>query len=251
MNPIGGYIGLFQPPLLDRSRSHRCSIYCITGQDHQSLVIIPLVPNFFEDAYIAARKSCYQSIELILPALDMIFVSDAFLLFHEVHTKLQKKMNIYCSNVPQLVITDEFSSYVHRIIDSPVVFGEWNTDTDLNPNGHFPLTVEFPQLYRPIARSASDIYVCTEEKRILFCVYMSQDKLTHIDTSDVRDQFDEIHLPFVKTIYGGLKYFEIKKAASSGLLPKLRAYGFQTEEEATLCKSTGGHLGEVRFNDFV
>jgi len=210
-----------------------------------------LVPNFFEDAYIAARKSCYQDIELILPALDMVFVSDAFLLFHEVHTKLQKKMNIYCSNVPQLVITDEFTSYVHRAIDYPIIFGEWNQNTDLNPIGHFPLSIEFPTSYKPLTRSASDIYVCTETKRILFCVYMNQEKLQYLDTTEMADRFDEIHIPFTKNLYGGLKYFEIKKAVSAKLLPKLRAYGFQNEEELMLCKSTGCHIGEVRINDFV
>ena len=79
MKTVSGYLGLFQPPHLDHTWHN--SVYCITGNDHRDLAIIPLVPNFFEDAFLAARKSCYQNIELFLPALDMIFVSDAYLLF--------------------------------------------------------------------------------------------------------------------------------------------------------------------------
>lgn len=249
MKTVSGYLGLFQPPRLDHTWHN--SVYCITGNDHRDLVIIPLVPNFFEDAFLAARKSCYQNIELVLPALDMIFVSDTFLLFYEVHTKLQKKMNIYCSNLPQLVVTDEFTSYVHRVEEGSVVFGEWNQSTDLNPIGHFPMTVEFPSMFRPVTRSASDILISTEDKRCLFCVYTNMEKLRYLDSNEMADKFDEIHIPFTKNLYGGMKYFEVRKSISGRLLPKLRAYGFQTVEEAELCRSTGGHLGEVKLNGFV
>ena len=80
---------------------------------------------------------------------------------------------------------------------------------------------------------------------------MNPEKLKFFDSDEMADKFDEIHIPFVKNIYGGMKYFEVRKAASGRILPKLRAYGFQTVEEAELCRSTGGHLGEVQINAFV
>lgn len=250
MDLISGYIGLFQPPLITRTGTHRCSVYCIKSEDARSLIIIPLMPNYFEDAYLAARKSCYQNIYVLLPALDMVFVSDTYLLFYEIHNKLQKNFHVFCANKPQLIVTDEFSSYVHRV-DEPIILGEWNKTTDLSQVGDFPVSFEFPSDYKPLTRSAYDIYVTTESKRILFCVYMTPAKLEMLGSDEMHERYDEIHIPFIKNIYGGMKYFEVHRDASARLLPKLRAYGFQTQEEIQLCASMGYKTGEVRINDFV
>ena len=109
MKNIYGYLGLFQPPL----NGYKSAIYCVATPDKRNLVMIPLVSNFFETAYSVAKEPEYQRIFLVLPSLDMLLVSDAYLFFYEIAKNLNKKVEIFCNDKPQIPITDEFYSHVH------------------------------------------------------------------------------------------------------------------------------------------
>lgn len=242
MNNLCGYVGLFQPPL----NGGKSSIYCVATPDMKSLVIVPLVSNYFETAYLIARDPKYQRIFVVLPSLDMLLVSDAYLFYYEVGKLLNKKVEFFCNDKPQIPITDEFYTHVHVYsTDKTFQFTEYMNDDEF-----FDIKVEFRNKYRPISRSSTDIYLSTNNKRIYFCMYMSENKLKDLQTSEEIDYMDEIHMPFMKNFYGGLTYVEVRRKISARYLPKLYAFGFASTEEANLCK-TIGKTGEVMYYDFV
>ena len=104
MKNLCGYLGLFQPPL----NGYMSSIYCVATPDKRNLVMVPLVANFFETAYSVAKEPEYQRIFLVLPSLDMLLISDAYLFYYEIAKKLNKKVEIFCNDKPQIPVTDEF-----------------------------------------------------------------------------------------------------------------------------------------------
>lgn len=238
-----GYLGLFQPPL----NGYKSAIYCVATPDKRNLVMIPLVSNFFETAYSVAKEPEYQRIFLVLPSLDMLLVSDAYLFFYEIAKNLNKKVEIFCNDKPQIPITDEFYSHVHVYsMDKTFQFTEY-----LNNDENFDIKVEFRSQFRLINRSSADIYISTNGKRILFCEYMNKNKLENLESSGDIDFIDEIHIPFMKNFYGGMNYIETRKNVSPKYLSKFYAFGFASKEEAELCASGVGKFSEVRYNDFV
>ena len=121
----------------------------------------------------------------------------------------------------------------------------------LNNDENFDIKVEFKTHFRPINRSAADIYISTNEKRILFCEYMGKSKLDYLTDSGDIDFIDEIHMPFMKNYYGGMNYIETRKSVAPRYLSKFYAFGFASKEEAELCASGVGKFSEVKYNDFV
>ena len=243
MKNMCGYLGLFQPPL----NGYKSAIYCVATPDKRNLVMIPLVSNFFETAYSVAKEPEYQRIFLVLPSLDMLLVSDAYLFFYEIAKNLNKKVEIFCNDKPQIPITDEFYSHVHVYsMDKTFQFTEY-----LNNDENFDIKVEFRSQFRLINRSSADIYISTNGKRILFCEYMNKNKLENLESSGDIDFIDEIHIPFMKNFYGGMNYIETRKNVSPKYLSKFYAFGFASKEEAELCASGVGKFSEVRYNDFV
>lgn len=242
MKNLCGYLGLFQPPL----NGNKSSIYCVTTPDMKNLVMIPLVSNFFETAYSVAKDPKYQRIFMVLPALDMLMMSDAYLFFYEIYKLLNKNVEFFCNDKPQIPITDEFYTHVHVYsTDKTFQFTEYMNDDEF-----FDIKVEFRNKYRPINRSSADIYLSTNNKRIYFCMYMNENKLKELQNSEEINYMDEIHFPFMKNFYGGLTYTEVRRKISPKYLSKFYAYGFSSTEEASLCK-TIGKTGEVRYYDFV
>ena len=243
MNNICGYLGLFQPPL----NGYMSSVYCVATPDMKNLVMIPLVSNFFETAYKVAREPKYQRIFMVLPSLDMQLISDAYLFFYEVGKLLNKSVEFFCNDKPQIPITDEFYSHVHVYeCDNTFQFTEY-----MNSDAYFDIKIDYKSKFKPITRPANDIFISTNGKRILFCEYMSKAKLKDLRASGDIEFIDEIHLPFMKNPYGGLNYIETKQMISPKYLSKLYAFGFATKEEAELCTSGVGKISEVKYNDFI
>ena len=243
MKNLCGYLGLFQPPL----NGFKSSIYCVATPDKRNLVMIPLVSNFFETAYSVAKDPKYQRIFLVLPSLDMLYVSDAHLFFYEISKSLDKKVEIFCNDKPQIPVTDEFYSHVHVYsLDKVFQFTDY-----MNKDEFFDFKIEYRTKFRPINRSAADIYISTNGKRILFCEYMNEVKLKDLQNSEDIDFIDEIHMPFMKNFYGGMNYIDTRKSISPKYLSKLYAFGFASKEEAELCASGLGKYSEVKYNDFV
>ena len=243
MKNLCGYLGLFQPPL----NGYKSSIYCVATPDRRNLVMIPLVSNFFETAYSIVKDPKYQRIFMVLPTIDMLLVSDAYLFYYEVAKLLNKKVEFFCNDKPRIPITDEFYSHTHiYAVDNTFQFTDY-----LNNDEFFDIKVEYRTKFRPMNRSVADIYISTNGKRILFCQSMTDPKLKDLQTSGDIDLIDEIHMPFMKNFYGGMNYIETRKKISPKYLSKLFAFGFASKEEANLCASGVGKISEVKYHDFV
>ena len=243
MKNLCGYLGLFQPPL----NGYKSSIYCVATPDKRNLVMIPLVANFFETAYSIAKDPKYQRIFMVLPAIDTLLVSDAYLFYYEIGKLLNKKVEFFCNDKPRIPITDEFYTHVHvYAVDKTFQFADY-----LNNDEFFDIKIEYRSKFRPMNRSAADIYISTNDKRILFCQYMSEVKLKDLQESGDIEVIDEIHIPFMKNFYGGMNYVDTRKAISPRYLSKLYTFGFASKEEAMLCSSGLGKYSEVKYNDFV
>lgn len=243
MNNLCGFIGLFQPPL----HGFKSTIYCVTTPDRRNLVMVPLVPNFFESAYSVAKDPKYQRIFMVLPSLDMQFVSDAYLFYYEISRLLDKQVEFFCCDKPQIPITDEFYSHVHvYATDKTFQFTEY-----LNDDEYFDIKLEYRTKNRPITRNAADIYLSINGKRVFLCEYMSEAKLKGLEESQEIDYMDEIHMPFMKNPYGGLTYIETKRKISPRYLQKLYAFGFASEAEAKFCTSGVGKIGEVIYDGLI
>lgn len=243
MDNVCGFLGLFQPPL----NGYKSAIYCVATPDMRNLVMVPLVPNFFETAYSVAEDPKYQRIFMVLPSLDMQLISDAYLFYYEVGKLLNKKVEFFCNDKPQIPVTDEFYTHVHVYsIDKTFQFTDY-----LNDDEYFDIKVDYRTQYRPINRSAADIYISTNGTRILFCEYMSEKKLNALQESPEIEYIDQIYMPFMKNFYGGLTYIEARKLISPRYISKLYAFGFANKQEVKLCASINGKIGDRKYDDFV
>lgn len=243
MNNLCGFLGLFQPPL----NGDKSSIYCVATPDMRALIMVPLVPNFFETAYSVAREPKYQRIFVVLPSLNMQFISDAYLFYYEIGKLLNKKIEFFSSTKPRIPITENFYSHIHICNDNK----SFHLTDYMNMDEDFNIKIDFRNKYPPLNSTASDIFLSTNGNRVLFCNYMSEAKLKDLEKSNEIEYIDKIYMPFMKNLYGGLNYIEIKKLISARYISKLHAFGFASKTEAEWCASGVGQMGEVRYDDFV
>lgn len=230
MKNCHGYIGIFDPFAIDYSKT----IYCVSSPDCRNLVMIPLVPNFFETAYKFACKPKFQRIFMVLPSLDMLYVSAAYLFYYKIEKVLGKQVEFFCPFKPQIPVTDEFYSHVHVSGDrEEIQFTKY-----LTLDESFDIKMEYrayPHM-KAINRSVADIYLSTNDKRILFCMWMDENKLKTLTDIEV---IDEIHMPYLANLYGGMIYVQTRKSISPAHVSKLYAYGFSSETEINMCEMIG------------
>ncbi len=258
MSILNGYAGLWSFPLnnqLDKPANasyipNRSSVYCVTSMNKRDLIMVPLVPNFFETAYTIARNTAYQKIYILMPSCDAIFISDLYILYYKLHTVLNKDVEIFCAEYPDISVTDDFISHVtevgydtqHQITEYP--------DADYDAE-HCNFLFSFPDDHRPKPRQVSDVSISIGDKTILLCLYVDDIKINDLSTNEMCDLYQEVHIPFDTTIYGGLGYMKARKLASTRLLIRMWTYGFQNDKELELLHMTGNRRGKVIFNDLV
>lgn len=260
---LNGYLGIYQPPFPRflytgtgydsfNELEQNASVYCIASDDLRTLIMIPLVPGFFETAYVVAKQSKYTHIYVIMPSMDMVFISDAYRLYYEIHVVLGKTMDFFCHDRFQILVTDPFYNRVHDLgYDQSYELGP------MIPNHstmNLTATVSFPNGAPTQNRNATDIWISFgsdyQPKTSLYFALSMTEKKADLLLEDL-DLYDEIHMPFVKNIYGGMRYFDARKYGNSIFSNKLFAYGFQSKEEELLLLNTGGKRKEVDFYKFV
>jgi len=62
---------------------------------------------------------------------------------------------------------------------------------------------------------------------------------------DRKDTFDQLHVPYIDTPYGGLTYQEVRTQISQSQISKLYTYGFHDSQSIDDCVSAGGRVGKV------
>lgn len=230
--PLIGYYGLFRPPY-ENGDYYRSTIYCMTNSWNDTLIMIPLVPNFFNDGYNIAKKMSYKKVYIVPPAIDVIYISDIYNLWYELKHHLKKECYILTNNKVGIGTSDEFLSDVIESQSHTIsLFGDKNVNREV-------YTITFDTREMPISRRGSDILVSTWSNtigRIYFANYMTPRKAKRLmDEKTLYHNFDYIHMPYRVNTYGGSTYWEIVKEVPQ-IISCLRAHSFTTYEELKHCE---------------
>lgn len=258
---LHGYSGLYTSPLCNMQdiptkssyTPRRSAIYCAVSESMRELIMVPLAPNFFETAYAIGKNTPYQKIYLAMPSPDVLYVTDVYLLYQHLHHVLGKDVEILCASedTPSHV-SDDFYAHVHSIGHERQFQITDYPDSAMDAE-HCNFSVSFPSFGygASMNREVSDVCLSIGEKRILFCQYMTDEKLDFLASDEQLRLFDEIHIPFVKTLYGGLPFIKARLLATTPLLLKLYTFGVRNDEELQLLRYYGNKGGRVIYNDLV
>lgn len=196
MSYIAGYSGLYRQPYAN-TNTYGDTIFAISDTQHQELNLIILTPGFYKDAFRLASSISYQKINIFMPCMDDLFISDTFRLVMDL-TKIKKTVQWFFPdkvNTTPANVLFEMAQVRNNFFVSPVLDG---------------LSIEFKLSdSRDENHRYYDIYVCDDDAYIVFCMYMDAEKLTKLMTA--QDQYDAVHLPYNCTFYGGLTCRECAK----------------------------------------
>lgn len=233
-----GYTGIFRAPYNSVS-NHDSTIYCIANYIKTMLIIIPLSPGFFADAYKIAKTPQYQEIYILPPSLDCLYISDVFNLYQSLRALDKSKIKVICSLSPDCKTSDQFLRDFelrrnYQFHFAPYGINPMDLYVKLNPN------------LNPEYRPSNDIIIGDADRNIILTQYMSNEKLDHcIDVG-----YDEIHMSFSQNIYGGLSYLQAMDY-DRRLIDKLIANSFTSIDEFNYCASAGIPTGKIRCNEFT
>ena len=201
-----GYLGLFRPPYtLDSNRGKQSTIYCISTQYQEVLVLIPLVPNFFADLYRFVIHAPMTRYYIIAPDVSLPFISDYFLAWDLIHRKLGYKCTIFTKFPIDAFGPDAFKKDVKILPEGAVNFLVPFNETD---DVSVSVTLSTAHV------NASNPYACNVEvfdtiKRRLFITEMNA-RLAKV-LLDHKDYYDEVHMAYITGNYDGMIYQETMK----------------------------------------
>lgn len=201
-----GYLGIFRPPYtLDSRKGTPSSIYCISTQYQEVLVLIPLVPSFFADLYRFVSKCHMTCFYIIAPDVSIPFASDYFLAWDYIHRKLGHKCKIFTRFPIENFGPEEFKKDVEVLTEGAV-----NFSVPFNRTDDVSISVNL-STYNV---QASNPYACNVEvydtiSRKLFVADMNERLAKMI--LDHKTQYDEIHMAYITGNYNGMTYNELMK----------------------------------------
>lgn len=212
MATVSGYSGLYRQPYAN-SATYGDTIYLVTDALHQELNLIILTPGCYRDAYRIASSMTYQRVNLFIPSVDALFISDVFRLVTDL-LKIKKSVKWYYPEkikVSPSNVLFEAAEMRGNLYVSPTISNfnvEFKLSSELDPNHRF-----------------YDFFVTEDKLCSAFCMYMDDAKLKKLVS-----EFDEIHVPYNCTFYGGLTCRECADLYPS-ISQKLVANNFKCKEE--------------------
>lgn len=229
-----GYIGIMKPPIQDRANS-ASTIYCVTDSKCGELIIIPLVPGFFDDAYKVAKNAKYQRVIICVPSADVLFISDLFNLI----MALNGVKPIYWVYPDKLSISTSVEFELAQL-----------TSMTYKNNFDSAISIEYIQSnVNDSSRKYYDIIIRNGTITVYLCQYATETKLTEIYSID---SVNEIHVPYSSSLYGGLTFPEISKLTSKNYYSKLRLHSFTSLDQLSYCVSeTPDLIGRCAYNEFI
>lgn len=229
MSANSGYTGIFKQPYANTDH-YGDSIYVIADTKNQELNLILLTPGCYKDAYFVASAVTYQYINIFVPSMDSIFISDVLRLVFDLRRIKKMVQFIYPQHVtisPANVLFDQshlkLSNYVSTHIPSCHITYQPADSSESMASAH---------LY--------DISVYDGKQFMLFTLKMDTTKLTTAFTGT--DKYDSVHLPYNCTFYGGLTAKECGKL-NPRWSPQIVANNFACREEFIEC--TTSHIATV------
>ena len=216
-----GLIGVYQPPA--SNNKHVNSIYMITDESTNSLMIFILFPGSYDDIYEIASKLWYRTIFLIPVSLTSLYLSDVVRLSEDL-TAISKDVKI--------IHPDKFPAYVPVNTQKNFLKCKDNTAFTYS-NGFIAYDYKFDST--TYQYGFHDIFFTFDSRRCLLCPFEVNVERIYKMLSETL--VDYIYVPYTDTYFGSESYLTlIKKPEFSEYQNRLVAFGFHSQEEANFCR---------------
>ena len=190
--PVVGYTGLYRQPFSDNI-TYGDTIYVITDDAHQELNIVILTPGAYAEVFRMASAITFQRINLFVPSMDALFLSDVFRLVVDLQ-KIKKTVRWYYPEridvKPPNMLFERAqvlsTYYLSKSIDGLTISFQ-SASPDLNKTGLYDFKIY-------------DGRLCD-----YFSLYMTKEKMANLLKSGI----DRVHFAYNSTFYGGCTVREL------------------------------------------
>lgn len=228
-NIVSGYVGLFTDKSSDMNnliKNH--TVYAITGEDKKELNIIILSLGAYKTAYSLAKSVTYPYINIFVPCMNYLFISDIYRLVLDLQ-KSRLKTNLYFPEIPtDIKLPEWFTSLI-------------NTNAFISRE-YLGLTISYSKANQESEIGYYDIIVEDGASSKYFLTYVDEAKADVIFSDN---SLNDIHMSYDSDIFGGMSYIELIDKYPS-LTKKITIHSFNNEVEYELCQSNDKiNIGKV------
>ena len=239
-----GYYDLFQPPFSLENKGYGSTIYCISTRFNVGLIMIPLVPSFYKDAIKIAKGNSSQIIYLIASDIGIAYSSDYYLTWYYITHQLKKQCKIFSKYMIENYVTSAFTADIIRSKNDTFTLSVPKSDTDVGT-----ISITLTRLgVNAASPFACDVIINDTYKTILLVGEMNLKKADFLNSKC--KIYDEIHIPFIRGIYGGLSYNQTLRNYPA-LVQYIRVNRFSSLDEFKYAKEKNIKIGEVYNDDFI
>lgn len=234
---LSGYYGICKPPYSILNPVAGGSIYMVTSQYRNQLILLPLITNFYVDFVKIIKRWPSQKVFFIAPDMGPAFISDYLASWNYC-----KNINIPCKIFTYKKPTGDHlpEDFLANVIKSKNQHESFTVNTDNDDVS--TVRVNFVTLMVQTASDAvADIAIYDNNKRRLFVNEMNESKLVYLNEHDM---YDEIHIPYIIGTYPTMSYKQCVKTC-----PKMAKYlvvdrlgGKEEKEDAEKNQATLGRL---------
>ena len=234
---LSGYYGIFRPPYSLLNPSSGSSIYVVTSQYRNTLVLIPLVPNFFGDVVKIMNKFPSRNVVFIVPDIGPRFISDYLASWYYIKKVLLFSCELFSRYMPEEKVSEEFLADIHRNIDETMSVIVCRDQSDVSVL-HFRLTRLLVDTQAPYA---CDVILHDTGKRRILLSEANDEKMTYYNEHRL---YDEIHIPYIEGTYPTMSYQQVMRKYP-GLVQELVVNQFGSLEEVEYAASRRIHIGKL------
>lgn len=231
-----GYYSIYRPPFSSTSPNTKSTIFCVSDRFNTALVIIPLVPSFYNDVIEIVKKHPARNIYLVATDIGIVFASDFYLSWEMITKKLRKDCTIFSKYMVENYTRADFKSAILRTKNDNLSINIPRSDLD---EGVIDITLT-KNYVSTAAPFSCDLILNDTMKKYLFVGEMNIHKAEYLNSN--LDEYDEIHMPYITGNYHGMTYNETLKKFPK-LVNKLLCNQFASYEEYQCAKSLGVKVG--------
>ncbi len=234
---LTGYYGIFRPPYSLMNPTSGGSVYVVTSQYRNCLVLIPLVPNFFTDIVKIIDRFPSRRVFFIVPDIGPRFISDYLASWYYIKKTLHYECKLFSRYMPEEKVSEEFLADIIRNVDEVASVVVYRDQSDVSVL-HFQLT---KLMVNTAAPYACDVILNDTGKKRILLSEANEDKMAYYNSHPL---FDEIHTPYIEGTYPTMTYLEVLKKYPR-LVKYIVANRFGSVEEVEYAISRGVHVGKL------
>ena len=234
---LSGYHGIFRPPYSLLNPSSGGSVYVVTSQYRNTLVLIPLVPNFFTDVVKIVDKMQSRKVFFIVPDIGPRFISDYLASWYYIKKTLLFECKLFSRYMPEDKVSEEFLADIIRNVDESASLVICRSQSDVSVL-HFQLT---KLMVNTAAPYACDVILNDTGKRRILLSEANEEKIDYYNSHPL---YDEIHTAYIEGTYPTMTYQEIMRKYPL-MVKYLVVNRFGSREEVEYALSKGIHIGKL------